>query len=321
MLCLIAAAPVFIFEICAQFLNTLGLGALVIIPFALLIVGAVIIGTIVGAVVLVRRDSYLSRVKLMSIVVLLAPVAMYLLTQRYRSLVSTLEFESLMVLAVFLVPLAILTISMSFAWRAGRGIGTLLLLACYLLAAYILYYCTSLFPRNYDDSTFLKSLNSANYTYYLPGSQSGLEKHLTFYGSQDYGKGVDISTDSSASFAGVTVHLVTISEKPRGTLDVMQACGQELKTSYLAEDHPEEYQCQKVADSANGPIYQVSYFDPRFIDNRVSEFVLVTDKTYIYATYLSFDDPRVYDEDDSVRVLKNMKQAKPEEFLNLLQGR
>jgi len=322
-----ATAAILIAEISFRTFGKLDIGTTLLGKFNLIVEIAVVVTGLLFAAILIRSNTYLRKAWLPAIAVTLATFLFALLSYRYRPLLNIFQFEVALLIACLLAPSIVLTVSIIAALRGiGRNLTLFITVLCLLVVGAGLFQVTSLFAHNREDSLLIKRLKTAHYTYYLPDHSKQAKQPE--YRLAIYTEGVDFaeSTVIIAKYNKLTDNqtptLQNIFERPRKNPNNTSSCGQELITTYLVEAKPSDYTCTKVGDSSNGPIYEVSYIAPNEAQNtQVKDYVLLTDTTYVYATFHTPANvtPRIYNRDASVKLLQTMKPATPDQFVKNIQ--
>ena len=321
-----ATAAIFIAEISFRMFGNIDAGATLLGKFNLIVEITAVATGLLFAAILIRRNTYLRKAWLSAIAVTLATFLFALLSYRYQPLINTLQFEVALLISCLAAPSIVLTISIIAALRGiGKNLTLFITVLCLLIVGAGLFQVTSLFAHNREDSLLIKRLETAHYTYYLPDHSK--QSKQPEYKLAIYTEGVDFA-ESTVIIAkynkptdSQTPTLQNIFERPRKNPN-NTSCGQELITTYLVEAKPSDYTCTKVGDSSNGPIYEVSYIAPNEAQNtRIKDYVLLTDTTYVYATFHTPANitPRVYSQDASVKLLQTMKPATPDQFVKNIQ--
>lgn len=273
-----------------------------------------------------RQKVFSAKTFSLGLVITIGTYALTFITYQYRPLLNPVHFELLLLCTALLLPAMIMIGAIWLKNRTNSALVTVLL-CCLLMgiAGYALFATSKNFTYTYEEDELLGRIRQAPYTYYLPNSDTVSPDQLTFfYGNVNFKEGVSLSIDDENDEETMPTH-VNIEERPRHIGDISKACGTEIKTTYLSDIvQPQSYKCRPIAESSNGPIYEVGYDvsseNFRQAGEHIKEYLLATKDTYVFATYqtISSEQPRVYDQNRSVTLLQAMEPVTPQEFFNRL---
>lgn len=319
---LLSGLPVFVNELLYYIFKDVPIAGALLYLLIMTIVVILCLGFgVFFAIRLFKQKLYATSTWPVALLVLAATYTFVFITYGYRQLLSTWQFELLLLASAFLIPSLIMTLALLTIRPTGSSLRAIAVCLFFFgIVSFALFSTSRSFTYTYEESQLLGSISQAAYTYYLPSPKVMDPSRIKLYtGGVDFKKGVGLTVDRLGT-DDTTPTYISIEERPRHVSDISAACGTEIVTTYLSKStQPDSYRCTMIAQAADGPIYELSYGVPSFsgMGTRVKEYVLIAKDTYVYATYnsLSLTQPRIYDQATSVTLLQGMQAVEPAVFL------